>query len=160
MQLCAIDGLSDKNIYAVGYSYDYNEGVILHFDGNNWNKVYLNNSTEPSPMRDIRVFSKRKIWVVGLTSYQFNGERWDILGKNGDNLLSVDGDGYNNIFGGGFQGTISHFNGLKLNKLFVSSLGLENASIYDIKVFQDKIYFAGRGGIGFDQRGLIYTATK
>lgn len=160
LQLCAIDGLNDKNIYAVGYSYDYNEGVILHFDGYNWSKVYLNNGAEFSAMRDIRVFSERKIWVVGLISYEFDGERWNIQGINGNNLLSVDGDGYNDIFMGGFQRTISHFNGLNLNKLFVGSMGLENASIYDIKVFRDKIYLAGRGGIGFDQRGLVYTATK
>lgn len=159
LQLGGIDGIDENNIYVVGYSFDYSEGVALHFDGETWEKVYLDgNNTEP--FRSVKVFSQRKIWIVGTSTYVYNGERWNLLGAIGSDQTSIDGNGYNDIFIGGFQSQITHFDGLKLNKIEINGMGLETAGIYDVITFQDKIYFAGRGGIGFDKRGIIYSATK
>lgn len=159
LQLGGIDGIDENNIYVVGYSFDYTEGVALHFDGKTWEKIYLNgNNTEP--LRSVKVFSKRKIWIVGTSTYVYNGERWNLLGVIGSDQTTIDGSGYNDIFIGGFQSQITHFDGLNLNKIEINGMGLENAGIYGVIAFQDKIYFAGRGGIGFDKRGFVYTATK
>lgn len=159
LQLGGIDGIDEHNIYVVGYSFDYTEGVVLHFDGKTWEKVHLDgNNTEP--FRSVKVFSQRKIWIVGTSTYVYNGERWNLYGSIGSDQTAIDGNGYNDIFIGGFQSQITHFDGIKLNKIEINGMGLETAGIYDVITFQDKIYIAGRGGIGFDKRGFVYIATK
>jgi hypothetical protein len=159
LQLWDIDGIDDHNIYAVGFSFDYAQGVVLRFDGINWKKVDFFNGF--GPMKSVCALSERKIWIGGgTTAAQFDGIEWSLYGNIDNEILTMEGSNYNNVFFGGYHGNISHYNGLRINEVSNTVSGHENSYINDILLLEDKIYFAGRGGIGFDQRGLIYTANK
>lgn len=150
-----IDGISQRNIYVVGFSIDLDKGVVLHYDGTEWKTVDFFNGF--GPMLSVCALSDHKIWIVGnTTATNFNGEKWNMLGLIEDNLRVVKGINYNDIFFGGYEGALKHFNGLNIGPIHNNMPWNGYTYINDIAVFKDRVFFAGRGGIGFDQRGLIY----
>lgn len=157
-----IDGIKGDNIYATGYSSDHSEGIMLHFNGNNWKKEQEEHFDIIGPVTGVCAISERKVWGIGNTTASiFNGKGWrGYEGLIEDVLLVVKGQSYNDIFFGGFEGAINHFNGIRINKINNTIIGHENSLIKDIFILGNKVYFAGRGGIGFDQRGLVYTMSK
>ncbi len=49
LNLFKIWGTNSKNIYATGYDSQSGKGVLLHFNGQSWLKIFDNNITDNPP---------------------------------------------------------------------------------------------------------------
>jgi hypothetical protein len=86
----AVWGISPTSIYAVG-----NDGWILHFDGIQWTKMFIDSG---SSFRAVWGSSDQDVWAVGSSGkvFWFDGKTWhEVPGSVNGTLVDVHGGGGN-----------------------------------------------------------------
>ena len=120
-----------KNIYVVGHN-DQNRGHMYHYDGNIWKPVGLHISEGGQISGAINLFAiygfgANNIWAVGSISFSnptpppiwydssliihFDGSQWSEVSITRRKLLPSIGGTKQNLWAGGLEGTLYHFNG-------------------------------------------------
>jgi hypothetical protein len=126
-------GSSANDVYVVGHN-DQNRGKMWHFDGNKWTDVALSTTqggtiAGPIDLSAIYGFAANDILVVGERIYQnpnpppnfldssliihYNGAKWtEFKVPTGSLLQAVWGSKSNDVWAGGLDGTLYHFDGV------------------------------------------------
>lgn len=117
---------SPENVYVVGHN-SQGVGVMWHYNGSEWEDVKLNISQGGSIVRTIGLdggiigFSEDDIWAVGRKCFQgpdssliihYDGKEWSEAPiKRQLDLTSIGGDSPDNIWCGGIQQSLYHYDG-------------------------------------------------
>jgi hypothetical protein len=138
--------ISPDNIYAVGEVYlddstgqpDPQSYAIAHWDGSNWQlkKLYDPNNNLIPVLRGILFFSPSDIWLTDGGVYHWDGnsqkvdasfDRISLIGgtENGQSVNILWGTSSSDIYGVGYNGMITHYNGSTWQKI-------ESGTQYDI----------------------------
>ena len=129
--LKSIWGSSPNNIYAVGHS-DELQGQIWHFDGKQWTSIYIFMGFAYTPYA-IFGFSPNDIWVAGERIYDnynpppnfidssfimhYDGSSWKRVPAYGGRIIeTIWGRASNDIWFGGINGTLFHWNGTSIRR--------------------------------------------
>lgn len=117
-----IYGTSSRSVWIVGHNF-LGDGMMYHYDGVAWSPVKL--SFGAIDLAAITGFGNDDIWVVGIQSLQnrgwvglilhYDGSLW--LEKKVDSLnrlLSVWGSGPSDVWFGGMEGELLHFDGVSI----------------------------------------------
>jgi len=165
IDLLDIWGTSENDIWVAGKEYD--ESVILHYDGFNWSKFYerdktINTNTLPeneillniaSIWRDIEIDSLIAVgsWGIFHASISNQGyarwgypRRWDIPeGVAMGYPFRVRGRAYNDIFVVGQRNSILHFNGKSWHNYLEFYDPLDGAWLIGISFTENIAYLVG-----------------
>ncbi len=112
-------GSSATDVYVAGHS-DAGNGIMYHYDGRNWQPVRLFSGVVT--IWDIYGFAANDIWAVGEEFYinpglplvlHYDGWKWQkvTLPPGGRLLESIGGPSPTNLFAGGINGTLFHYDG-------------------------------------------------
>ena len=129
--LNSIWGSSSNNIYAVGHS-DEARGQIWHFDGKQWTSMNIFMGFAYTPYV-IFGFSPNDIWIAGERIYDnynpppnfidssfimhFDGSSWKRIYAYGGKLIeTIWGRAPNDIWFGGLNGTLFHWDGTSIRR--------------------------------------------
>lgn len=127
-------GSSPNDVYTVGHN-ERGFGMMYHYDGTNWQPVSLPILDAGSPsFTDIQGFAENDIWAVGRAArsnfnpppdvlhtgfvLHYDGSGWKkqavpLPDSNGTNLFAVGGSSSSNLFAGGRNGLMFHYNGTR-----------------------------------------------
>ena len=122
----SIWGSSPDNMYTVGHSGDI-RGQAWHYDGKQWKDFYLPFGVRYS-FRNVYGFSANDIWVVGgyfgtrstvdsTFIMHFDGGSWKRINASGGKIIeTVWGSSPNDIWFGGINGTLFHWDGTSVKR--------------------------------------------
>lgn len=140
-----------KDIWIVGHNARA-FGKMYHFDGSAWTPITLSFSGPPD-LTAIAGFGRDNIWAVGVKWPQdipvgfiihFDGTRWSEVKVDGTNLLlCVWGSGPTDVWFGGLDGTLLHFDGVSIKPDSVPRYIPKNAN-------PNWGYYAGASGANGD----------
>ncbi|TMM47787.1 WD40/YVTN/BNR-like repeat-containing protein [Colwellia ponticola] len=132
--ILAMWGSSPNSIYAVG-----DEGLILHFDGLNWQRMA---SGTKSALYGLWAWDNEHLLAPGDFGLilRYNGTEWAEFNVGTENFLyGAWGDSLTNIYSVGLSGTLAHFNGqrwqqmaTRLREDLLSISGSEKAGAYAV----------------------------
>ena len=130
-------GSAPNNVYVVGHN-DQNRGLMWRFDGQRWTDVKLSVTQGGTIVGAIDLaaifgFTSSDVWAVGEHSYanpnpppnfldsslviRFDGTQWREFRTPGGRLLqSVWGSSPNDVWFGGVDATLLHFDGVRIQK--------------------------------------------
>lgn len=155
LMMSSIYGSSYKDIWICGHS-SVNQGSLWHYDGIKWTNIdpLIGNEYGPVSLTNLFGFSSTNIWLVGNRTigsgqyekrkclvFNYNGTHWIdqkilTLGR----LLTVHGDNPTNIWAGGNDGVVTHYNGskwlsdtIKLNGVNPSNFWIKAVAVYNGK---------------------------
>ncbi|MFA7419899.1 MAG: hypothetical protein WCZ90_09450 [Melioribacteraceae bacterium] len=155
LMMSSIYGSSYKDIWICGHS-SVNQGSLWHYDGSKWTNIdpLIGNEYGPVSVINLFGFSSTNIWLVGnrtigsgqnerlkCLALNYNGTRWvdqkiETIGR----LFPIYGDNPTNIWAGGSEGLITHFNGtewiadtIKLKGVNPKRFGLASIIVYNGK---------------------------
>ena len=138
IQMLSIAGLSINDVYMIGGRNDFVQPIdtsfyyMYHYNGSQWSVIDSTYSTSSgfsihfgSTLKEIggNMYSAR------YKLFKKEGSSWTIINDD-SRLLSIGGSNENNIFAGGSNGVVYHYNGTDWQEITVSE-GLTDA-IYDI----------------------------
>lgn len=130
----SIWGSSPNDVYIVGHN-DRGYGQMFHFNGSSWTPVSLNFGA--IDLEDVYGFSSNNVWAVGAKLFinsdsvlfpnryiidssliiHFDGLKWnEIKLGRGRSLRTLWGNNPNDIWFGGDNGILFHFNGMKVSE--------------------------------------------
>ncbi len=100
-------GLDSGVLFAVGWY-----GAVLRFDGGEWTEI-------PFPpganLKAVVAFSETEVYVAetfsGTRIWRYDGATWTEIGTAPDGIHDMGGTGPDDIYVGGFYGTLTHWNG-------------------------------------------------
>lgn len=116
----SIWGSSPSDVYVVGYCSDA-DGQMWHFDGNDWKSFHLQFGVAYTPLT-VFGFGKDDVWIGGdifnagldpAFLIHYNGSSWNRITtpSNSLSLESIWGLNSKDIWFGGVNGTLFHWNG-------------------------------------------------
>ena len=133
----SIWGSSATNVYAAGHEASGSSASMWKYDGKSWQKVGLNTQhggviEGPFDLHSVQGFDSTTIYAVGSRLYQtfsqtfpfmldssfiikFDGKQWreEQLPARAEDLTCLTCDSKQNIWCGGYRGSIYHFDGLR-----------------------------------------------
>jgi hypothetical protein len=160
-------GSSTKDVYAVGQSSGA-RGKMYHYEGKIWQPVKLH-VVEGGPFPNIHQFwsihgfSAENIYVAGSKNgatlneflsffIHFDGQQWSEIEVYCKELLAVWGLSPSDLWIGGIEGTLLHFNGTSWNKFIIP----DSIWIRSIKGFSTDNVYALAYSIGEFTRLTFY----
>ena len=138
---------SPNDVYVVGSSSDW-RGRMWHFDGKQWKLMYFPGG-QSYYLSDIYGFSANDIWVAGGKSYRnpnpppnylvssivmhYDGTAWNYLKTTGGGvLISVWGSSPNNVWFGGVNGTLFHWDGNEIKRDSIPFISPQHSTFHSI----------------------------
>ena len=151
-------GTNANNILTVGWPWDYSTGIVLRYNGIQWNREEVMGLTSIASFWSVWISPSNVSWIASDAGlFRQRNNTWESLGTLGVQIafLRVRGRGDNDVFLCGSSGLLMHYNGSTWYVYQSVFPGQENADFIDILVLDDQVFFVGRGGIGFDRRGIV-----
>lgn len=155
LMMSSIYGSSYKDIWICGHS-SVNQGNLWHYDGIKWTNIdpLIGNEYGPVSLTNLFGFSSTNIWLVGNRTvgsgqyekrkclvFNYNGAHWidqkiETIGR----LFPIHGDKPTNIWAGGTQGIITHFDGYRwqFDTIKLKGVNPEHFGLGSIVVYNDK----------------------
>ena len=125
-QLQAVDGTSSSDIWAVGGSFNFDDGfqaLAMHWDGTSWSVVPTPTLADDIYLNDVSVVSPTDVWAVGYTLpanldiqpafLHWDGTAWAVvpsphLSSTYNYLQSVAGVSSNRVWAAGYRTVNDH----------------------------------------------------
>ena len=125
-QLVALDGTSSSDIWAVGHSFNFNDGyqaLAMHWDGRTWSVVPTPILADDVYLNDVSVVSPTDVWAVGYTLpanldiqpifFHWDGSAWSVvlsphLSSTYNYLQSITAVSANRIWAAGYRTINGH----------------------------------------------------
>lgn len=161
-----IAGTSANNVFAVGFNSMSSAGAMYRFDGRSWRTTGFH-MTEGGPIfgavdfYSLVAFSATNIWFVGARTWlnpnpppnfidssfilHYNGRTWQEHKAYGARLLeSIHGIAPNDIWAGGWYGTLLHYNGVQWERDSIPLSVRDGAffAIRDIQAVSSQMVYA------------------
>jgi len=142
LSLFKIWGTNSNNIYATGYDSRSGKGVLLHFNGQSWLKIFDNNINDNPPsgmMYAIWGYDSTFYLIAGSGRYTGQMYEWSEieLPNETTGINEVKGNNQKDIFMVGYFGLMMHWNGKrwKLFNNFDSTIDFRNVFPIGDEVF-------------------------
>jgi hypothetical protein len=125
-QLVALDGASSSDIWAVGHSFNFNDGyqaLAMHWDGRAWTVVPTPILADDIYLNDVAVVSPTDVWAVGYSLpanqdiqphfLHWNGSAWSVvpsphLSSTYNYLQSIAAVSANRVWAAGYRTVEGH----------------------------------------------------
>jgi len=125
-QLVALDGTSSSDIWAVGHSFNFNDGhqaLAMHWDGRSWAVVPTPILADDIYLNDVSVVSPTDVWAVGYSVpanldiqphfLHWNGSAWSVvpsphLSSTYNYLQSIAAVSANRVWAAGYRTVNGH----------------------------------------------------
>jgi hypothetical protein len=125
-QLQALDGTSSSDIWAVGHSFNFDDGfqaLTMHWDGRNWAVVPTPRLDDDIYLNDVSVVSPTNVWAVGFTLpanldiqpifFHWDGSAWAVvpsphLSSTYNYLQSIAAVSANRVWAAGYRTINDH----------------------------------------------------
>lgn len=159
MHLKDIWGTADNDIYAVGGDNSQGIGILIHYNGSTWRKIYERTYTPNIPSGyTSTVWGIEDKYYLNSGSGQYEGKdtTWTFVNAPTDNtyLETIRGDSKKNLFFVGHFGLIVHWNGkswYRYDEFFRKPAG---DLLFGCWAKEDNVVIVGRSEIG--ARGIVY----
>lgn len=151
-------GFSNKEIYIVGGPTDYSTGIVLKYNGQNWERINVLPPNSIVTFESIWGTSNKYMFVAsdgGL--FTNNKGMWSEIIYPGlrSALVLVRGSGKNNVFVCGHLGKLLHYNGHSWKNYETQFGGSDIWILQALYILNNTAFIGGVGGEGFDRRGII-----
>jgi hypothetical protein len=154
--MSSIWGSSANNIYVTGHCDDI-KGQLWHFDGTQWTSLYISMGFAYTPYA-IFGFSSNNIWIAGERIYdnpnpppnfidssfimKYDGNSWKNIIVHGRSLYTIWGNSPDNIWFGGLNGILFHWDGTSIKKDSIPYFAPEYSQVFSIYgKSSDEAYF-------------------
>jgi hypothetical protein len=162
VHLFSIWGTSDKDIYAVGGDDSKGIGVLLHYDGIQWNKIYerFNQPGIPSGFTET-IWGLNGKYYLTSSGGEFVGSdtSWTAINPPVEHtsMESIHGSSKDNFFIVGHFGSIIHWDGKSWYKYPEFYRKPQGDLLKDVWYNKNNVVVAGTSG---DFRGIIYRGRR
>jgi len=159
-------GIDANTIYAAGYDITTGTGVLLFYDGTQWNKLYERNYTTPiepyGSTSSVWGYDSSHVYIAtGYGSYLGNRWGWNKLNDIPAPVWieAIKGESYKNIFFVGDFGLVVHWNGkswYRYGQFYTYSQG-GGDNLYGVWAKDNSVFVVGRSQTA---QGIIYRGTQ
>ncbi len=111
--LYTVWGSGPNDVYAGGYSFEDFDGIVLHYDGVSWKKVF----SLDVQIVSIWGFAADDIYAMDKNGnvYHFDGQSWnqvwDFISQRTSHLYDLWGSDPDHMFAVGWDGVVTHYDG-------------------------------------------------
>lgn len=159
-QIVSIDGVSATEVYAIGIKFDQTmlpiaDYYFFKYDGTQWSLVDSTNSISPDFGTNLWNDGEEKLYSGGLDGlYEWQNNTWNRVNYPVTPWAHIHGSADNNIFAGGLNAGIFHYNGNSWHHF--SNLTNNNRHVVDVWTFKDHVFLV----MGEGSQSLVYRGTR